>query len=78
MYDVDVNASQVSKQYRLPYVTVCFLESDPKQNARSLLSPVSDPAFHALSHGSLGFVLHGRFFNHFLTSQNSSTANQNL
>ena len=78
MYDVDVNASQVSKQYRLPYVTVSFLESDPKQNARSLLSPVSDPAFHALSHGSLGFALHGSFFNHFLTSQNSSTANQNL
>ena len=72
MYDVDVNASQVSKQYRLPYVTVCFLESDPKQNAGSLLTPVSDPAFHALSYGSLSFALHGSFFNHSLIGQNSS------
>ena len=55
-----------------------FLKSDPKQNARSLLTPVSDPAFHALSHGSLSFALHGSFFNHFLIGQNSSTANQNL
>ena len=38
-----------------------FLKSDPKQNARSLLTPVSDPAFHALSHGSLSFALHGSF-----------------
>ena len=43
-----------------------FLNSDPKQNARSLLTPVSDPAFHALSHGSLGFSLNGSFLNHFL------------
>ena len=43
-----------------------FLKSDPKQNARSLLTPVSDPAFHALSHGSLSFALHGSFLNHFL------------
>ena len=55
-----------------------FLKSDLKQNARSLLTPVSDPAFHALSHGSLSFALHGSFFNHFLIGQNSSTANQNL
>ena len=55
-----------------------FLKSDPKQNARSLLTPVSDPAFHALSHSSLSFALHGSFFNHFLIGQNSSTANQNL
>ena len=55
-----------------------FLKSDLKQNARSLLTPVSDPDFHALSHGSLSFALHGSFFNHFLIGQNSSTANQNL
>ena len=55
-----------------------FLISDPKQNARSLLTPVSDPAFYALSHGTLGFALHGSFSNRFLIGQNSSTANQNL
>ena len=54
-----------------------FLKSDPKQNARSLSTPVSDPVFHALSHGSLSFALHGSFFNHFLIGGNSSTANQN-
>ena len=37
-----------------------------KQNARSLLTPVSDTVFNALSHGSLGFAFHGGFFNHFL------------
>ena len=30
-----------------------------KQNARSLLTPVSDPDFYALSHGSLHFGLYG-------------------
>ena len=49
-----------------------------KQNARSLLTPVSDPAFQALSHGCLGFALHGSFLNHFIIGQNYSTANQNL
>ena len=48
-----------------------FLKSDQKQNARSLLPPVSDPALHSLSHGSLGFALHGSFLNHFLIGQNS-------
>ena len=46
-----------------------FLKSDPKQNARSLLTPVSDPAFHSLSHISFSFA--GSFFNHFLIGQNS-------
>ena len=55
-----------------------FLKSDQKQNARSLLTPVSDPADPALSHGSLSFTLHGSLFNHFMIGQNSSTANQNL
>ena len=45
---------------------------------RPLLTPVSDPPFHALSHGSLSFALHGSFFNRFLIGQNSSTTNQNL
>ena len=40
-------------------ITVCFFDKLPKQNARSLLTPVSDPAFYALSHGSKHFLLHG-------------------
>ena len=36
-----------------------FSINDLKQNARSLLTPVSDTAFYALSHGNLYFVLHG-------------------
>ena len=55
-----------------------FLKSNPKQSARWFLTPLSDPAFLSLSHGSLGFALHGSFYNHFLIGQNSSTANQNL
>ena len=38
----------------------------PKQNAGSLLTLVSDTVFYALSHGTLGFALHGSFFNHLL------------
>ena len=53
-----------------------FLKSDPKQNARSLLTPVSDLAFHAFLHGS-SFALHGSFFYHFLIGWSYSTANQN-
>ena len=48
-----------------------FSISGPKQNARSLLTAVPDPAFHALSDGSLGFALHGSSFNDFLIGQNS-------
>ena len=36
-----------------------FLTGDPKQNVNSFVTPVSDSVFNALSHGSLGFVLHG-------------------
>ena len=54
-----------------------FSTVGPKQNARSLSKPVSNTAFYALSHGTLGFALHGRFFNHFLIlGGNSSPANQ--
>ena len=49
-----------------------------KQNAGSLLTPVSDTVFYALSHGTLSFALHGSSFNHFLIGANSSTANQIL
>ena len=40
--------------------------------------PVSDTIFGALSHGTLGFALHGSYLNHFLIGGNSSTANQIL
>ena len=55
-----------------------FSLSDPKQNARSLLTPVSGTVFNALPHGSFGFALHGSFFNHLLIGRKSSTANQNI
>ena len=50
----------------------------PKQNAGSLLTAVSDTVLYALSHGTLGFALHGSFFNHFLICGDSSTTNQIL
>ena len=47
-----------------------FLINGLKQNARSLLTPVSHTDFYALLHGSLHFVLHGssnnRLFQRFL------------
>ena len=50
-----------------------------KQNATSLLTPVSDIVFYALSSGTLGFALHGSSVNHhFLIGGNYSTANQIL
>ena len=47
-----------------------------KQNAGSLLTPVSYTVCYALSYGTLGFALHGSSFNHILIGGNSSTANQ--
>ena len=49
-----------------------------KQNAGSLLTPVSYTVCYALSYGTLGFALHGSSFNHILIGGNSSTANQIL
>ena len=49
-----------------------------KQNAGSLLTPVSNTVFHALSHGTFGFTLHGSLFNQVLIGGKSSTANQIL
>ena len=49
-----------------------------KQNAGSLLTPVSFTICYVLSYGTLGFALHGSFYNHFLIGGNSSTANQIL
>ena len=41
-----------------------FSTDGPKQNATSLLTPVSNIVFYALSSGTLGFALHGSFNNH--------------
>ena len=43
----------------ISYSLFVFSVNGPKQNARSLLTPVSDPTFYALSHGSKHFLLHG-------------------
>ena len=49
-----------------------------KQNVKSFWTPVSESVFYALSHGTLGFALHGSFLNHSLIGGDSSTANQIL
>ena len=41
-----------------------FSIDGPNQNATSLLTPVSNIVFHALLSGTLGFALHGSFYNH--------------
>ena len=79
------------KQDGQPFSNQCFIEGcwiegslfvfsicGPKQNATSLLTSVTDTVFNALSHGTLGFAVHGSFFNHFLIGQHFSTTNQNL
>ena len=55
-----------------------FFRDGLKQNAGSLLTPVSYTICYALSYGTLGFALHGSSFNHILIGGNSSTANQIL
>ena len=51
---------RVAAMISITYVSLfVFPINGPKQNARSLLTAVSDPAFYALSHGSKHFVLHG-------------------
>ena len=72
------------KQIQLTTLNRChstlfvFSIDDPKQNATSLLTPVSNIVFHSLLSGTLGFALHGSSVNHFLIGGNSSTANQIL
>ena len=51
-----------------------FSIDGPNQNATSLLTPVSNKVFYALSSGTLGFALHGCSLNHFLIGGYSSTA----
>ena len=41
-----------------------FSIDDLKQNAGSLLTPLSSKGFYALSHGTLAFAFHGSFNNH--------------
>ena len=72
-----------TKKFRICYFLInrplfVFLIDGPKQNATSLLTPVSNIVFYALSSGTLGFALHGSSVNHFLIGGNSSTANQIL
>ena len=52
--------------------------SGHKQKCTQFLTPFSGTVFHALSHGSPGFALHGSFFNNLLIDWKSSTANQSL
>ena len=68
----------VKRQFSQAKSLFVFSIVGPKQNAGSLLTPVSDTVFDALSHGTLGFALHGSYLNHFLIGGNSSTANQIL
>ena len=56
-------------------VTVCFLDSWLQTKCRVTFDiRVSDTVFHALSHGTFGFALHGSFFNHVLIGGNSSNS----
>ena len=41
-----------------------FSIDDPKQNATSILTPLSNIVFYALSSGTLSFALHGSSVNH--------------
>ena len=63
--DVSVT-NALKKKYRIKKLSSLFVFSidGPKRNATSLLTPVSNIVFHALSSGTLGFALHGSFNNH--------------
>ena len=49
------------KTKALPGTLFVFMKDGPRQNAGSLLTPVSNTAFCALSQGTLGFAFHGSF-----------------
>ena len=58
-----MNQHQV--RYAKEYALFVFSRDGPKQNATSLLTPVSNLVFYALSSGTLGTTaLHGSFNNH--------------
>ena len=55
----------ISKCYHnQPLPLFVFSIDDPKQNAVSLLTPVSSIVLDALSHSTLRFAFHGSFNNH--------------
>ena len=54
-----LNGEGLSKVRKWLLHFLFFSINDPKQNARSLLTPVSDSAFYTLSHGNLHVVLRG-------------------
>ena len=65
---LDVNQCPLNFKFQIPNLTwkdltnlslFVFSINGLKQNARSLLTPVSHPDFYALSHGSLHFGLYG-------------------
>ena len=60
---------------RLSLPLFVFMIVGPKQNAGSLLTPVSDTVFYALSHCSHGLSLLGSCLNHSLIGENAPTAN---
>ena len=72
----------LTQLYSVDFLTIkdqplfVFSMVGPKQNAGPLSTPVSDTVFDALSHGTLGFALHGSYLNHFLIGGISSPANQ--
>ena len=60
----------------LLHIIVCFLNGWPQTKCRVTFDTCFWHIFYALSHGTLGFALHGSYLNHFLIGGNSSTANQ--
>ena len=54
---------RIQKFVRDAAPSLFFWIGDPKQNVNSFMTPFSDSVFYSLSHGSLGFVLHGSSLN---------------
>ena len=54
--------------YVINIAAFVFSMVDPKLNAGSLWTPVSNTVFDALSHGAPRSALHGSYQNHFLIS----------
>ena len=57
---------------------IVFSNSWPQTKSRVTFDTGFWHSYYALSHDTLGFALHGSFFNHFLIGGNSSKANQIL
>ena len=66
---LDVSVTNALKRnYRIKKLGSLFVFSvnSPKLNSGSLMTPVSNTVFYALSHGTLSFALNGSFNNHLL------------